>query len=345
MMKERQISIVVVGFIFGAMPIIFQLGRMLFATLSDFWGRKLFFIFNGLLAIASGLIYYVAYTPLEYLFGKVVEGNKEGTLWAVNRAFLLEQNGGQLKALIHLRIVVYIAFAVGSFIAGYLIAWILFEGAMLLCATLGLVVALLALTLKRGTAKQFDFSRALRFLDFRKKDVLFKKFLALFCMMGVSFGLIGGFVLTWFLDANGFNLEMIGLMFGVQILLAGVFLHLFSKTTRTRQSILLSGILFAMTFLALGFVAPVLAAVLVVFYGAIQGIASIGQEAIASRISDRESYGTDIGLLWTGFHVTESISLVLTGIMISQWGFIVSFVLAALTYLAFAVGSYFSVED
>ena len=345
MMKERQINVVTVGFVFAAMPIIFQFGRMLFATFSDFWGRKLFFVSNGLLAVASGLIYYVAHTPLEYMFGKVVEGTKEGSLWAVNRAFLLEQGCGQLKALIRLRTVAYIAYAVGSFMAGYLIAWILFEGAMLLCAAFGVVVVLVALTLKRGKKEEFDFSKALRFLDFRKKEKLFKKFLALFCMMGVSLGLIGGFVLTWFLDANGFNLETIGLILGSQILLAGMFSHIFSKTTRTRQSILLSGIMFAATFLILGFAFPFLAATLIVFYGAIQGIASIGQEAIASRISDKRSYGTDIGLLWTGFHITESFSLALTGIIISQWGFTAPFVLAGLTYLLFAVGSYFSLKD
>jgi len=345
MMKERQINVVTVGFIFATMPIIFQFGRMLFATFSDFWGRKLFFVSNGLLAVASGLIYYAAHTPLEYMFGKVVEGTKEGSLWAVNRAFLLEQGCGQLKALIRLRTVAYIAYAVGSFMAGYLIAWILFEGAMLLCAAFGVVVVLVALTLKRGKKEEFDFSKALRFLDFRKKEKLFKKFLALFCMMGVSLGLIGGFVLTWYLDANGFNLETIGLILGSQILLAGMFSHIFSKTTRTRQSILLSGIMFAATFLILGFAFPFLAAALIVFYGAIQGIASIGQEAIASRISDKRSYGTDIGLLWTGFHITESFSLALTGIIISQWGFTTPFVLAGLTYLLFAVGSYFSLKD
>jgi MFS family permease len=345
MMKERQIDVVTVGFVYAAMPIIFQFGRMLFATFSDFWGRKMFFLSSGLLAVASGLIYYAAYAPLEYLSGKVVEGTKDGTLWAVNRAFLLEQDNGQLKTLIRLRTIVYVAYAVGSFAAGYLVAWILFEGTMLLCAAFGAVVVLVALTLKHEKKEEFELSKALHFLDFRRKEKLFRKFLILFCMMGVSLGLIGGFVLTWYLDGSGFNLEAIGLIIGTQILLAGIFTYLFSKTTRTRQTILLSGIMFAVTFLILGFTAPILAAVLIVFYGATQGIASIGQEAIASRISDKRSYGTDIGLLWTGFHITESLSLALTGIMISQWGFTVPFILSALTYLIFAVGSYFSLKQ
>jgi MFS family permease len=345
MMKQRQINVVTVGFVYAAMPIIFQFGRMLFATFSDFWGRKVFFLSSGLLAAASGLIYYGAYAPLQYLSGKVVEGTKDGTLWAVNRAFLLEQDNGQVKTLIRLRTIAYIAYAVGSFAAGYLVAMILFEGTMLICATFGAAVVLVALTLERERKSKFEFSKALNFLDFRKKEKLFRKFLILFCIMGASLGLVGGFVFTWYLDGSGFNLEAIGLIIGLQILLAGVFTHLFSKTTKTKQTILLSGVLFAATFLILGFTSPLLAAALLIFYGAIQGIASIGQEAIASRISDKRSYGTDIGLLWTGFHLTESVSLALTGIMISQWGFTVPFVLSALTYLIFAIGSYLSLKD
>ena len=40
MMKERQISVVAVGLVFAAMPLIFQFGRMIFATLSDFWRAR-----------------------------------------------------------------------------------------------------------------------------------------------------------------------------------------------------------------------------------------------------------------------------------------------------------------
>ena len=51
MMEAREIDIVTIGFIFASMPIIFQTLRMLFATVSDFWGRKIFFVFNGFLGV------------------------------------------------------------------------------------------------------------------------------------------------------------------------------------------------------------------------------------------------------------------------------------------------------
>ncbi|MFQ6065138.1 MAG: hypothetical protein ACE5L6_06650 [Candidatus Bathyarchaeia archaeon] len=63
LMKERNIDIVIIGLIFACLPLIFQLTRMLFAIISDFLGRKLFFVLNGFLSILSGSVYYLAYTP------------------------------------------------------------------------------------------------------------------------------------------------------------------------------------------------------------------------------------------------------------------------------------------
>ena len=344
MMKEREVSIVVVGFVFAAMPLIMQFVRMVCATLSDFWGRKVFFVSSGFLAAVSGLIFFVAHTPLEYLFGKVVEGTKDGTLWAVNRASLLEESHRQWRVMVHLRTVAYLAYAAGSFLAGFLVAWFFFEGTMLLCAFFGALVVLVSLTLTSPKKKHLQVGKALQFLDFRKKEKTFRVFLVLFCFMGVSYGLVGGFVITWFLSFNGFSPEMIGLLFGLQILLAGLLSYLFSRTMRTKQSILVSGFLFSAVFLLLGFSSPTLAGVLILVYGGVQGVAGVVQEIIHTNICNKESYATDIGLLWTGFHIAESVSLVLTGYMISVWGFVAPFLFAVLMHIVFSVGAYRSLK-
>jgi len=340
MMKERNVDIVTIGFVFASMPLIMQFGRMFFATVSDFLGRKIFFVSSGLLGVVSGLTYYLAQRPLEFLFGKVTEGTREGSLWAVNRAFLLEKNDGHWKILVYLRTVVYIAFAVGSLLAGFFVVWFLYEGTMLVCALFGVFVALFALLLTSGGKERFSMEKALQFLDFRKKDRTFKIFLVLFFTMGVSFGFRGGFVIPLFLDKNGFAAEMIGLIYGVMILLAGLFSYLFSKSSQIRQLILLSGALYSVTFLLLGFSGSILAGALIIWYGFVEGMASIGQEGILSKICAKECYGTDIGLLMMGLHVGESLSLALSGLLISLLGFAVPFVLAALTYVIFYVGSY-----
>lgn len=345
MMEARNVDVAIIGFVFAAMPLIMQLSRMFFATVSDFWGRKLFFVSNGVLGIVSGLIYYVAYSPLEFLFGKVMEGTKEGSLWAVNRAFLLEKNDGRWQILVHLRTVAYVAYALGSLIAGFLIVWLFFEGALLVCAGISVLVLITALLLAGEKRLQFDAGRAWRFLDFRKKTRVFKIFLVLFFVMGISFGFVGSFVLPLFLDAVGFEAEAIGAIVGLEILVAGLFSYLFTKSSKMRELILLSGVLFSVTFLLLGFAGWVFAAVLVVFFGLVQGMASIGQEGILSRVCDKQSYGTDIGLLMMGLHLGEALSLALTGVLIALYGFVVPFLLAASTYAIFYVGSFMLLKE
>jgi len=345
MMKERNVDVVVIGLVFAAMPLIMQFGRMFFATLSDFWGRKLFFASSGILGTISSLIYYLARTPLEFLFGKVAEGVKEGAIWAVNRAYLLERNGGHWRILVYLRTVVYFGFAVGSLAAGFLIVWLLFDGTMLLCAALGACGFLLALLLTREKKEQFNMAKALRFLDFRRKTRLFKIFLFLFFMLGLSYGFRGGFIIPLFLDKNNFTAEAIGIIVGVQILLAGLSSFLFSRSTRMRQLLLLQGVLFSITFSLLGFLDPFFAGMLVVAYGFVEGMSTIGQEGILSKICDKESYGTDIGLLMFGLHVGETLSLALSGFLIAAYGFVIPFLLAVSTYAVFYLTSYVILKE
>jgi len=345
MMKERGIDIVVMGLVFASLPLIMQFGRMFFATVSDFWGRKPFFVSNGFLGAISCLIYYFAHTPVEFLFGKVMEGTKEGALWAVNRPFLLEKNGRHWRILVYLRAVMYVAFAVGSLLTGFFVIWFLYEGTMMLCALIGIFVVFLSFLLVDRRKKQFSVKDALHFLDLRKKRRLFKIFLILFFVLGLSWGFVGGFVKPLFLDNLGFTAETIGLILGAQILLAGMFSYLFSKSSHMRQLILLSGILYSTTFFLLGFLSSVFASALLIAYGFVEGMTSIGQEGILSRITDKNSYGTDIGLLMMGLHVGETLSLALSGFLISMWGFAAPFLLTASTYAIFSLTSYLILNE
>jgi len=245
--------------------------------------------------------------------------------------------------LVNLRTVTYAARTGGSFLAGYLVVWFLFEGTMLLSALFAVLVVLVSLTLAEPRRNQFQMKKALHFLDFRKKEKIFKIFFLLFCVQGVSNGLTGGFIITWFLSINGFNPEIIGIILSIQILLAGLFSHLTSRILNTRlitYSILVSGILFSLIFLLLGFSNPIHVSILVAVFGGVQGVSVIGLERIQTMISDKESYATDIGLLWTGCHFTGSLSLALTGYLISVWSFVAPFLLASLTYIIFSVGAY-----
>lgn len=337
-MKARSIEVILIGFVFASMPLIMQFGRMFFATLSDFFGRKPFFILNGFLGTVSSLVYCFAHTPMEFLFGKIAEGTKEGAIWAVNRAYLLERSRENWRVLVHLRTVVYLAYAAGSLAAGFLAASLFFEGTMILCALLGVFGMLLSIKLVDGRKGEFNIEQAMRFLDFRRKEWKFKVSLLLFFMMGLAFGFRAGYVIPYFLSSVGFSTEAVGLIVGVMILSAGLSAYMFSKCTNVRRLILISGISYSILLFPLGFSPPVAAAVLVMAVGFAEGMNSIGQEGVLSKICGRESYGTDIGLLMMGLHVGESISLALSGVLIASWGFAASFIPAALLYAVFYMG-------
>ncbi len=345
MMKERNIDIITIGLVFASMPMIFQLGRMFFATISDFWGRKLFFVLNGFLGVISSSLYYLAHTPLEFLFGKVLEGTKSASLWAVNRAFLLEKSERKWTSLIHLRTTAYVSLAVGSLLAGFFVVWFLYEGTLTLCVLVGAFVVPLSLLLVSRRKKKLNVTEALHLLDFRKKKRIFKTFLAMFFVMGLSFGFRSGFVFPLFLSNNGFDAEAIGVLLGLQILLAGVFSYLFARRVEIRKLILMSGVLYTVTLILLGFSSSVFAGILVIAYGVVEGLLSIGQEGILSRITGKESYGTDIGLLMMGLHGGNTLSQAMSGLFISMWGFAAPFLMSASIFTLFYVNSYFILKE
>jgi MFS family permease len=345
MMKERNIDIVTIGLVFASLPIIFQLGRMFFATISDFLGRKFFFVLNGFLGVISSLVYSVAYTALEFSFGKFMEGIKDGSLWAVNRAFLLEKSERKWRILVHLRTAVYVSYAIGSLLAGFFIVWLFYERTLMLCALLAAFVVPVAFLLVNGRKKKFSAARALHLLDFRKKEKVFKVFLFLFFAMGLSFGFRSGFVFPLFLSSNGFDAEIVGVIIGLQILLAGLFSYLFVGKLEIRKLIVVSGGFYTFTLALLGFSSSVFAGILVVAYGVVEGLLSISQEGILSRITSEGSYGTDIGLLMMGLHSGNTLSLALSGFLISLWGFAAPFLMSALIFAFFYVGSYIILKD
>lgn len=342
LMKDRNIDVVTIGLIFACLPMIFQLTRMLFAIVSDFLGRKLFFVLNGFLNILSSSVYYLAYTPLQFLLGKVTEGTKSASLWAVNRAFLLEESGRKRKTLVHLRTTAYVSSAVGSLLAGIFIVWFSYANTLLLCILVGTAVVPTSLLLaERKKKRNFSLTKALRYLDLRNKEKAFTTFLLLFFAMGLSFGFRGGYVFPLFLEESKFDVEAIGVFLGVQTLLAGLSLYLFSKKIKLEKLILLSGFLYSLFLLLLGFSSHLSAAFLMIVFGLADGLVGGGSEGILVKITGEESYGIDIGLLMMGLHAGTTISLAISGFLIALGGFAAPFLASALIFPIFYISAYF----
>jgi len=343
LMSERNIGIVEMGLIFSLMPIIFQLTRFLFSILSEFFGRKIFFLFNGIMAVVSNLIYYAAYTPLGYVFGKVTEGIKDGSLWAVNRAYVMDHSEEKKKKLVQLRIFSSSFEALGNLLAGFLVVWLFFQNTILFTVALGVLLIPLSLRLKDLPKKRFNLIKACKSIDFRNKTSEFKKFLLLFCISGISDGFIAGYVFTMFLSGIGMNAELIGIVLGLSLLVTGLTIGFFTKIKITRL-LAVGGAMYCISLLLLGFSSTIFAIAIFIFMGLASGLIVNVSEAFFSTVTSSESYASDIGLLMTSFHGGRTISLLASGFIITSYGFPTTFALSSAAYAIYTFLTYKTVE-
>jgi len=339
LMKERDIDIVQMGLIFSVMPMIFQLTRLSFGVLSDFLGRKIFLVFNSVLALLSNITYYFAYSPLSYASGKIAEGVKDGSLWAVNRASVLDEESEMRWRLVQLRTFSSLFEAVGTVASGFLIAWFLFSNTILLTVAMSAVLMPISFSLSESRRSKFSFSEVLRSLDFRNRTPKFKNFLVLFFTSGISDGFIAGYVFTMFLSQNGMNTELIGAVLGARILIAGICIYFFTRIKVTGL-LVAGGATYALSLSALGFSNVMFAGLLLLLSGVASGVLVNVSERFFPVIVRSGMYASDVGLLMTSFHTARTSSILASGFLIASYGFSSVFLLSSLACLVYVSMAY-----
>lgn len=339
LMLSRGIDIVSLGFIYASLPMVFQLTRLLFATLSDVRGRKLFFVSNGMLTVLTLFAYYLAFSPLKFLFGKITEGTRNASLWAVNRPAILDRVKEKRKALSRLMSLNRISEAVGRLASGFLIVWLLYENLILFCVSLALLILPISLSLRETHREKIKVENLLRFLDLRKKGKEFKRFLISFFFLGLSQGLNRGYIFPIFLKEIGIEPTTIGILLTFQILLSGIVLNLCAGTN-LKKILIYGGFFYSFILFLMALSGHVLAAIFIVIFGFAIGIGDLLSEGILSMIAKKDSYGSDIGLLQTGFQSANALSQGLSGLVITVLGFPPLFCFSSLIFIVFLSVTY-----
>ncbi len=338
LMLERGIDILSIGLIYAVLPIIFQVTRFLFAILSDFIGRKIFFLLNGISRIFYTAIYYFSFSPLEFLFGKIVEGASSASIWSVNRAFIIEQAKEKWKTLAKLRVFDYISEALGTFVAGFLIIFLFYSNTLIFCIIISFISIPLSLKIVEKKARKFEINKIFEMLNLEKKSIFFKKALLAFFILGLSLGLTAYYIFPLFLKENGYGTELIGMILGIQTFIAGISINYFLNKLSFKKIIVYSTILYFSFLILLCFLRNFFAGLILIFFGIPLGILTLGTEAIFSKVTTNNfAYGTDIGLLMTTFHAGRTISLALSGFLISFYGFSLLFLLSAFIFLFYTL--------
>ena len=337
-LKERGISIEIIGIIFALTPIIFQFTRMLFAVLSDFFGRRIFFILNSFMNLFYLLAYYVSVYPIGFLIGKILEGIKNASLYGVNRAYVMDHSKEKKKHLIYLRSLSNILRAFGNFFAGFLIILLSYANTILFCMCLSLLLPFFVIRLKEKRKKKFKWIEALREIDIRKMKISLKIFLLLFFVRGLSIGFISGYVLPLFLRNIGMEVRLIGIILSTYLLLSGFSSYLF-RGIEIKKLVLFGGFFSSLFLMSLSFLYP-LVPFIILLLGWVKGIEFSSVESLISKISRKESYAADIGMLFLGFHIGLFISQFLAGFIIASFGFNMIFTLSALILIIYTIFAY-----
>jgi len=340
LMVERKINIITMGLIFGSLPITFQLLRFIFAILSDQFGRKKFFMLHGLTGVISSTIFYFAYSPLQFLAGKLAQAIKDASIWAINRPFILDHSKDKKQGLINMRIYDSVFGASGVLIAGFLISYLLFSNTLLFSILIGMLVIPISLFIKDERISPGSFKKVISSLNVLKREPVFKKFIMFWFIMGLSDGLATAYIFPLFLSQNSFSPEFIGILLGVQSLIAALSIFLFRKLTIKKAMIL--GLSYAVLLFILPNFSGAILSIIILFMGISQGFNASAGEGILSKIASSKSYGTDIGLLFLGYHLARTINLSLSGFIISSYGFFTLFFLSA---TLFVVGALYGIRN
>lgn len=147
LLLAQNVNLAEIGLVVSALPLVFLVARLLFAAVADRVGwSHIFFLVNWPTTLVATAIYYVANSLPAFLAGKITEGLRDASYWAVNRAAIFDLSPGRAeKEATRNNAVIWLATAVGSAGAGLGIAYAGFSSTLLV-----LIVASTAIGIPAG---------------------------------------------------------------------------------------------------------------------------------------------------------------------------------------------------
>jgi MFS family permease len=144
-----------VGMILSVLPLVFLVARLVFAAIADYVGwLHIFLLANWPTAVGSIVIYYFANSAPIFLAGKIAEGLRESSYWAVIRTAIYQVAPNKAgKEATKNNAVLWIATAVGSAVAGLSIGYFGFSLSLVLLALIASLVGIPVLMFRKSSVK------------------------------------------------------------------------------------------------------------------------------------------------------------------------------------------------
>ncbi len=340
LMLERKISIESMGLIFAILPLVSQTSRVIFATISDYIGRKKFYWLCGIMNLVHLIVYYFSKSPFGFLLGKISEGVRDASLWSVNRAYFLDHSQEREKTLVKMRGMGSIFSAIGTLLAGFLLTKLFYDKTLCLLMGLSFLIFPNVKKLIDKEKRKISISAILETLSFSNKTKKFKTFFILFFVSGLYFGLVGNYVFPLFLKEAGIVTQNIGLILGMRVLLGGICIYALRSIGKGKYKILIGGLFCSLFLILLPFTNQVSLPILMILLGIAGGISDAGHETIFIQVINHNSMAGDIGILMIGTHVGVAITQAIAGFAITSFGFLALFFSASALNLFFCLAAF-----
>jgi len=167
LLLAQHVNLAEIGLVLSALPLVFLFARLLFAAIADQVGwSHIFLLANSPATFIATAIYYMANSLSAFFGGKVVEGLRDASYWAVNRTAIFhlspEREGREATRT---NAIIWLATAVGSAAAGLGIAFAGFSWTlvvlMVASAAIGIPAGLLWKVGKKSAKPQSSFLRSM----------------------------------------------------------------------------------------------------------------------------------------------------------------------------------------
>lgn len=329
-----------VGLILGIVQASFLVFCIYFATVADESGTRMLNIFSPIVNIISIIFYFFATTAAMFAVGKIFEGMRSASFWAVSRTDIV--NSGRKKE-VGRRLAFYsgmrsFANGLGKFGGGLLIAFLAFQNAFLVL--IGLLLIMLFFSFFVGDFRKFKLDGSLKRRVLARRSKEFWRYTIGLLLVGLVVEMLFLFLMPLYLYLElGYSFLDVGLILTFMALVAAV------ATVIPVKRRLPLDMVSSFTMVCL---APAL--VLIPLYGPQHfflwlailsigiGFATILWEVIMGKVLKKSrDVSTDTSLIMGPLRFAEFLFMGLGGFVIAKWGFFPLFAVCSLFIIAFLV--------
>jgi MFS family permease len=327
LLVARGVDVVQIGLVISMSPVIFVVSRSIFAAMSDQVGVRRFFILNGVMNVISFLFYMVASSPFLFSIGKIVEGVRNGTIWAVNRtAVFIRRGKGGAAEMTKTQVIRTAAAAMGIVAAGMLLNSYTFDLVFIFFIILSFVLLAVSFLVEGSGRSNVKMKEIFGQLDFRRKSDILKKGSLVAIPQSVATAIPLSLVFPLFLNSIGYNYGLIGIAIALYYAVSAVTAFIYMKMKWGARAIWIGGFCFLIGGILLPMLDGAWAVPLIAIMGIGDGMSTPLWEAVVfTSVRKSRDVSSDIALLHTPSNLSNAVGLIAAGVVVKLWGYGVVF--------------------